>query len=169
MSKTPGLAIALALIALSSAAHAAERDALNAALAQAARDTRLDQIDDDRKGCGDSRRVEDWLNAVAGDLAKSIRWTGGRCQLVDKIYPPDSGTNWCGQAVIGLKRGKPDATVEVFFEQPDDGKPGAPYAFRALAETKDGPDYIRETYAFELNWKQMHVPGFEPPPNQDCN
>ena len=41
MSKTPGLAIALALIVLSSAAHAAERDALNAALAQAARDTRL--------------------------------------------------------------------------------------------------------------------------------
>ncbi len=169
MSKTPGLAIALGLIALSSAAHAAERDALNAALAQAARDTRLDQIDDDRKGCGDSRRVEDWLNAVVGDLAKSIRWTGGRCQLVDKTYPPDSGTNWCGQAAIGLKRGKPDATVEVFFEKPEDGKPGAPYAFRALAETKDGPDYIRETYAFELNWKQMHVPGFEPPPNQDCN
>ena len=86
-----------------------------------------------------------------------------------KNYPPDSGSNWCGQAVIGLKRGKPDATDEVFFEKPEDGKPGAPYAFRALAETKDGPDYIRETYAFELNWKQMHVPGFEQPPHQDCN
>ncbi len=160
---------AIALAALSSLAHAAERGVSDAALAQAARDTPLDQIDDDRKGCGDSRRVEDWLKEVVGDAASSIRWSGGRCQVVDKSSPLDAGTDWCGRAAIGSKRGKPDATVEVFFEKPEAGKPGAPFAFRALAETKDGPDYIRETYAFELNWKQMHIAGFEPPANQDCN
>lgn len=169
MSRAPVLAIALALAALSSVAAAAERGVSDAALAQAARDARLDQIDDFRNHCGDNRRVEDWLKEVVGDTAKSIRWSGGSCQLVDKSNPLDSGTNWCGQAVTATKRGKQDATIEVFFEKPEDGKPGVPFAFRALAETKDGPDYMRETYAFEVNWKQMHEPGFEPPANQDCD
>jgi hypothetical protein len=157
---------AAALTALS--VHAAERGVSNAALAKAAREARLDQIDDFRKTCKDTRRVEDWLKDVVGDTAKSIRRSGGRCQLVNNLNPLDGGTDWCGQAVITPKRGK-DATIEVFFEKPAHGKPGVPFAFRAGADTKDGPDYMRETYAFEVNWKEMRVPGFAPSANQDCD
>ena len=109
-----------------------------------------------------------WLKDVVGDTAKSIAWSGGRCQLVNKLNPLDAGSNWCGQAMITPKRGRP-ATVEVFFEKPGEGKPGAPFAFRAVADTKDGPDYMRETFAFEVNWKEMHVPGYRPPADQDCD
>ncbi len=168
MSRTLVAAIALALAALSSAVHAADRGVSNAALAPAARAARLEQIDDFRKHCGDSRNVEQWLKDVVGDTAKSIRWSGGRCQLVNTLNPLDAGTPWCGQAEIAPKRGKP-ATIEVFFEKPARGKPGVPFAFRAIADTKAGPDYMRETYAFEVNWKEMHVPGFRPPDNQDCD
>jgi hypothetical protein len=161
--------VAILILATSGAASAAKRGDSNPALAQAARDARLDQIDDFRKQCGDKRRVEDWLKDVLGDSAKSIRWSGGRCQLTNESNPLDAGANWCGQALIAPKHGKSQATIEVYFEEPEAGKPAVPFAFRALAETKDGPDYMRETYAFEMNWKQMQVPGFEPPANQDCD
>ena len=115
-----------------------------------------------------ARRVEEWLKDVVSDTAKPIRWSGGRCQLVNDLNPLDAGTNWCGQAVITPKSGK-DATIEVFFEKPAKGMRGVPFAFRAVADTKDGPDYMRETYAFEVNWKQMHVSGFALPANQDCD
>ena len=160
------LAVVAALTAFS--VHAADRGVSNAALARAAREARLDQIDDFRNRCHDGRRVEDWLKEVVGGTAKSVRWSGGRCQLVNKLNPLDGGTDWCGQAVIAPKHGK-DATIEVFFEKPVHGRPGVPFAFRAIADTKDGPDYMRETYAFEVNWKQMHVPGYTPPSNQDCD
>ena len=156
-------------IALAGGAQAASRGVSNSALAQAARDATLAQIDDFRNHCGDARRVEDWLKDVVGDTAKSIRWSGGRCQLVNQLNPLDAGTNWCGQAVITPKSGKDKATIEVFFEKPQHGKPGTPFAFRAIAPTKDGPDYMRETYGFEVNWKQMHLPGYQPPANQDCD
>jgi hypothetical protein len=162
------LATAYMLLAALGAAPAASRGVSDAALARAARDARLDQIDAFRKSCNDTRRVEDWLKDVAGDTVKSIHWSGGRCQLVNKLNPLDGGTDWCGQAVIAPKRGK-EATIEVFFERPAHGKPGVPFAFRAIADTKDGPDYMRETYAFEVNWKLMHVTGFKPPANQDCD
>jgi hypothetical protein len=158
-----------ALIALAGIAAGAERGVANSALAQAARDARLDQIDAFRKQCGDDRRVADWLKDVVGDTAKSIQWSGGRCRLTNKLNPLDGGTNWCGQAVITLKRGQHKATIEVFFEKPAHGKAGVPFAFRAIADTKDGPDYMRETFGFEVNWKQMHVPGYVPPSNQDCD
>ena len=118
------LAIVAALTAFS--VHAADRGVSNAALARAAREARLDQIDDFRNHCHDSRRVEDWLKDVVGDTAKSVRWSGGRCQLVNNLNPLDGGTDWCGQAVIAPKHGK-DVTIEVFFE-----KPGARQAGRAL-------------------------------------
>lgn len=150
-------------------AQAASRGVSNAALAQAARNATLDQIDAFRNHCGDARRVEDWLKHVIGDTAKSIRSSGGRCHLVNQLNPLDAGTSWCGQAVIRPKRGKDAATIEVFFEKTDHGKPGVPFAFRAMAPTKDGPDYMRETYGFEVNWKQLYVPGYQPPVNQDCD
>ena len=161
-------AIALALAGFSIAASAADRGVSNDALRRAAQAARLDQIDDFRRQCGDSRSVEQWLKDIVGDSARSIRWSGGRCQLVNRLNPLDAGTKWCGHAVIAPKQGK-TATVEVFFEKPLKGKPGEPFAFRAIAETKDGPDYMRETYAFEVNWKEMHVRGYRPPANQDCH
>jgi hypothetical protein len=157
------------VIALACAAQAAERGVSNAALARAARDATLAQIDDFRNHCGDQRRVEDWLKDVVGDTAKSIRWSGDRCQLINLLNPLDGGTKWCGQAVVVPKRGKDEATIEVFFEKPEHGKPGTPFAFRAMAPTKDGPDYMRETYAFEINWKMLHRHAYEPPANQDCD
>ena len=102
---------------------------------------------------------------MVGDSAKSIRWSGGRCRLTNTRNPLDGGTNWCGQAVITPQRGQHAATIEVFFEQPAHGRPGVPFAFRAIADTKDGPDTMRETFAFAVNWKQMHVPGYVPPGN----
>lgn len=160
---------AVCAVALGNGALAAERGVSNSALAQAARDARLDQIDDFRKQCGDSRRVEDWLNDVVGDSATSIRWSGGRCQLTNQQNPLDAGTNWCGHAVITPRHDRHKATIEVFFERPAGGRPGAPFAFRAIAVTKDGPDTMRETFAFEVNWKQLHLPGYVPPGNQDCD
>jgi hypothetical protein len=168
VSRRALLALPLAAALTANVALAAGRGVSNAALALAARDARLDQIDDFRKQCNDTRRVEDWLKDVVGDTAKSIAWSGGRCQLVNPQNPIDAGTAWCGQATITPRRGKP-ATVEVFFEKPVKGKPGVPFAFRALADTKDGPDYMRETFAFAVNWKEMHVPGYRPPDNQDCD
>lgn len=80
----------------------------------------------------------------------------------------DRGRDWCRQATVTPKRGHV-ATIEVFFEKPEDGKPGAAFAFRAVADTKAGPDYMRGTCAFEANWKDLQVPGFEIPANQDCD
>jgi hypothetical protein len=150
---TRTIVAAVCAVALASGAVAAERGVTNSALAQAAREARLDQIDGFRKQCGDSRRVADWLNDVVGESAKSIRWSGGRCRLTNKLNPLDGGTNWCGQAVITPKRGRHAATIEVFFEKPAHGRPGVPFAFRAIADSKDGPDYMRETFGFEVNWK----------------
>jgi hypothetical protein len=49
------------------------------------------------------------------------------------------------------------------------GKPGAPFSFRAVADTKDGPDYMRDTYVFEVNWKEMRLPSYKAPANQACD
>jgi len=168
VSRRALLALPLAAALNANVAVAAGRGVSNAALAQAAREARLDQIDDFRKQCGDTRRVEDWLKDVVADTAKSIAWWGGRCLLVTPQNPLDAGSGWCGQATITPRQGKP-ATIEVFFEKPVKGKPGAPFAFRAVADTKDGLDYMRETLPFAMNWKQMHVPGYQPPDNQDCD
>ena len=141
----------------------------NQALAKAAQDTRLDQIDDFRKHCEDERKVGDWLKEVLADTSAKVRWAGGRCVLVNNINPLDGGTKWCGRAEIAQKGAKRPATIEVFFEKPQGGKPGTPFAFRAEMVTADGPDYMRETYAFEVNWKRKHWKNYEPPSGQDCD
>ena len=129
MSRPALLALPLAVALNANTAVAA--GVSKAAQAQAAREARLDQIDDFRKRCG-TRRVEDWLKDVVGDTAKSIAWSGGRCQLVNPQNPLDAGSGSCGQAVIA------PPTIEVFFEKPVTGRPGAPFALRAVADTKDG-------------------------------
>jgi hypothetical protein len=135
------------------------------ALAQAARDARLDQIDAFRKQCGDRRRVADWLKDVVGDSAKSIRWSGGRCRLTNKLTP----ARWRDQLV---RPGRDHAATRParrhhrgLFRTAHARQAGRPFAFRAIADTKDGPDTVRETFGFAVNWKQMHVPGYVPPGN----
>ncbi|MBI1203155.1 MAG: hypothetical protein GC182_11650 [Rhodopseudomonas sp.] len=134
-------------------------------LAQAARDARLDQIDSLNEKCGDRRRVEDWLKQLVEDAGRSVRWSGGRCQIVNKLNPIDAGTGWCGRAAITPKAGG-IATIEVFFERGENGKPGRPFAFRG---TPNGPEFVRHPVDFERAWKALHVPGYSPPADSDCD
>ncbi len=159
----------LALVALCAAPlHAAERPS-TPALAQAAQAARLDQIDDFRKSCDDNRTVAEWLKDVLGGGTVAVKWSGGKCRLVNPQNPLDAGGGYCGHADITAKGDTHKAAIEVFFEKSRHGKPGAPFAFRATMFTKDGWDYMRETYAFEVNWKQKFLPGYELPANQDCD
>jgi hypothetical protein len=158
------VAIACALIC-TLMAHA--RDVSPRDLIAAAKGAELSQIDYTLQDCRDTRKVEDWLAGVLGDTAKSVRWAGGRCVLARKERARDAGTKWCAHAVITPKHGKP-ATIEVYFEQPVQGKPGVPFAFRALVDTNEGSDYVRETWAFEAGWKETHVPGYSSRGFQGC-
>jgi hypothetical protein len=154
---------AILVVICATAADATDRGVTDNALAQAARDAKLDQIDDRRNECKDKRRVEDWLKTVVGAAAKSIRWKGGACTLVIPENPIDAGSPWCGRAEIAPKNSGDNAVIEVFFEKPVRDKPGEPFAFRASMMTKDGPDYMRSTLSFENNWREMYSPLSQPP------
>jgi hypothetical protein len=118
----------------------------------------LSRIDDRRRACGDDRRFEVWLKSVVGGSARLISWSGGRCRLVNRDNPIDSGGGWCAQAEITPKHGRDNATVEVYFETPKGGIPGEPFAFQAVVHTRDGWDYMRETSAFAANWRETYAP-----------
>ena len=128
---------------LAGPAVATERGVSDKALAQAARDARLDQIDVFKKDCGDKRRVEDWLKQLVGDTAKSIQWSGGRCQIVNKLSPIDAGTDWCGHANYHIEDGEGVSMIEVFFEKPANGKPGVPFAFRGAPQDAPNSSALR--------------------------
>ena len=163
------LAVAIALGALvailsAGAADAAPRRVSPAALIAAAQAATISEVDYTRADCGDKRRVADWLESVVGANAKSVKWSARRCQLVNKLNPNDAGTgSACAQAVITPKQGKEQATIEVYFDSPRNGRPGKPFAFRAVVRTKDGWDYMRDTEAFEVNWGETYVPGYKAP------
>jgi len=127
----------------------------NAALAATARQTMLRAIDYDQVHCDADLTLETWLQALTGANARSIAWSGGRCELANDINPLDSGSDWCAQATITLAHPKsPDdtATVEIYFERPVHGRPGQAYAFRGVMVTADGPDYTRFRKDFEAEW-----------------
>src|SRR5581483_1039892 len=149
-------------------AHAAKGVA-DRLLARAAREATLDQIDSFRKDCKDNRTVEEWLTDTLGDTAGKVTWRGGKCVLVIPISPLDSGTPWCGRAEFDAKKDRAPGMIEVFFENPVKGKPGKPFAFRATMKTKDGDDYMRATYDFQVSWKEKYRDGYKVPANQDCN
>jgi hypothetical protein len=130
----------------------ATKGVANASLAWAARDTPVAAIDYEQDRC-DGRTVEQWLKALTAAQARSIAWTGGPCELVGPGI--DSGSSWCAQAVVTLahplsRRDRP--TVEVFFEKPDHGRPGRPYAFRGSMRAADGLDLSRFRKDFEYDW-----------------
>jgi hypothetical protein len=158
------LSVGLAAILLMAvqAAEAAPRSITPAELIAAGKRATISEIDYQRADCNDNRTLEAWLKQVVGETAKSVRWGGGKCVLAVKENPRDGGTKYCAHAVIVPKQGKHTATIETYFD-PKDGKLGKAFAFRAHVYTKDGPDYARETSAFEFNWGETYVPGFTAP------
>ena len=158
----------LALFLVTSPVYAAEHVASSALIGAAKRAT-LSQIDYTRSNCHDDRSVEAWLASVVGTSARSIKWSGGACALVNKDNPIDAGTNWCARAEIAPKRRGDSAKIEVFFEAPKRGRPGAPFAFRTIVKNKDGWDYMRDTSAFAANWRETYAPEQPAPaPYKDC-
>jgi len=138
----------------------------NAALAAKARATPVKAIDYDEDRC-DTRTVDQWLRALTGANAKSVAWTGGPCQMVGPGI--DSGSDWCAQATITLKHPKnrhDQPAIEVFFDKPVHGRPGAAYAFRGAMLAGDGQDMARFRKDFEADWTSR----FAAPPGAivDC-
>ena len=130
----------------------------------------IGQIDYRRADCGDDRRFEPWLKSIVGESAKAITWSAGRCKLVNKLNPIDRGGGLCARAAIAPRRGRDNATVEIYFERGQRGVPGKPFAFRASVHTKDGWDYMRDTSAFATNWRETYAPDSPvPEPYKDCD
>jgi hypothetical protein len=124
----------------------------DADLVAAAQDAPVRAVDYDEDRC-DERTVGQWLAALTAEQAKSVAWTGGPCQIVGPGI--DSGSRWCAQATVTLKAPKsPDdqPMIELFFEAPENGKPGRPYAFRGVMLADDGQDMTRRRKEFEFDW-----------------
>ncbi len=102
---------------------------------------------------------------------RAINWTGGKCQLVNKLNPLDAGGQWCAQATISLvhPKGRNDKpTIEIYLESPKNGQPGAAYAFRSFMMTRDGDgDYLRFRKDFEAEWRERFQPETTPPACED--
>jgi|GEM_PF-1731321 len=139
-----------------------------ATLAAAAREARIADADYEYGRCGDERTLEAWLRDTVRDSAARITWHGGACRLANPDNPIDSGSNWCGGATIVPKADpKHAAEIEVHFEAPVDGRPGKAYAFRAVNDDGDGPDYKRDMRSFEIGYGQRFVAGYQVP-EDDC-
>ena len=131
----------------------------NTALAAAGKQATLSLIDYGSKYCDGAMTVEAWLKALVGRQARRIDWTGGKCVLVNDMRPGIDASSWpyCAQATVTLvhPKDKDDTPIiEIYFEKPNQGRPGKAYAFRAAMETKDGPDYIRFRKDFEGAWNE---------------
>jgi len=80
-------------------------------------------------------------------------------ERVNDLNPIDAAKwPWCAQATVLLvrpKRRDDNPMVEIYFEKPDHGRPGAAYAFRSVMMTRDGgPDYSRFRKDFEAEWHE---------------
>ena len=123
----------------------------------------LESIDDGSSYCDGKMTVEEWLKGLAGEYARAISWTGGKCQLVTGQSPLDVASwRWCAQATVSLvhPRNRDDAPmIEIFFEKPVHGRPGAAYAFRGVMMTRDdGLDFSRFRKDFEAEWRNRFPP-----------
>ena len=132
----------------------------NAALVAAAKQATLKMIDYGEDRCDGAMTVEVWLTALVGQEARNIAWTGGKCVLVNDMRPGIDASSWpyCAQATISLvrpKNRKDTPIVEIYFEKPEQGRPGKAYAFRGSMESRDdGPEYIRFRRDFEAMWEE---------------
>jgi hypothetical protein len=133
-------------------------ESLNAALAKAAQQLRLDVIDFDAQDCADARTFGEWLRDTVGSSARSIRWRGGECRLRVAQAPRDSGTSWCGFALVTPKGGGSPARVEINFERPQGARPGQPIAFRGVVPEKGSGEMLRHPFEFKLSWRAVHDP-----------
>jgi hypothetical protein len=127
----------------------------NAALIAAAKATPLKAIDYGSDYCRNDRTVGEWLAELTAGGARRIDWTGGPCQLTNEIDARDSGSDWCAQAQITLKRpktGNDTPMIEVYFERPVKGRVQPAYAFRGEMLAADGEDYSRSRRDFESDW-----------------
>ena len=157
------LAIALFLLLCASASAASPRPGggathgvANAALIAAAKSAPLKLIDPQDDYCDGATPIGEWLQDLTGGETRAVAWTAGKCELVDKLNPIDQGGRFCVQATLTLKHPKTrsDAPqIEIYLEDPKAGRPGAIYAFRAVFDSNDGPDYIRFRRDFEAEWR----------------
>jgi hypothetical protein len=121
------------------------------ALIAAAKATPLKLIDYDEVLCRNDRTVAEWLKELTAGDARAIVWTAGGCDLVD-ANPIDSGSDWCAQATILLRRPKDRSdkpVVEIYFDKPAHGRPSPAYAFRGITEDQ-GLQRFRQD--FESDW-----------------
>jgi hypothetical protein len=162
---------ALSLLALAPRLAAAKPAYMpDAMLIAAAKAAPLKQIDALETYCDGETLIGDWLKALTAGEARRIAWTAGRCELVNKLNPLDEGGGYCAQATLTLihpknRRDRPE--LEIYLEDPKGGKPGAAYAFRAMFDGADGPDYIRFRIDFESAWRERFKDAPPPPCTDD--
>jgi hypothetical protein len=139
------------------AAHPATTHGLpNALLIAAAKAAPLRLIDSLEAYCDGATPIASWLTRLTASEAQRIAWSAGPCELVDNLNPLDAGGSYCVQAEVILKRPKnrrDRPELEFFLEDPKGGRPGAVYAFRAMFDSNDGPDYSRFRRDFEAEWR----------------
>jgi hypothetical protein len=139
---------------------AAAQSVSSTALVTAGKQAAVKLIDYGEDRCDGDMTVEAWLTALVGKEARSIAWTGGKCVLVNDLRPGIDASSWpyCTQATISLahpKNRKDTPIVEIYFERPEQGRPGKAYAFRGSMESRDdGPEYIRFRRDFEGMWAE---------------
>jgi hypothetical protein len=158
------------LLAIAPAAQARSRPATthgisNAALIAAAKAAPLKLIDALEIYCDTDTSIGAWLKRLTAGESRSIAWTAGGCDLVNDLNPIDAGGSYCVQATLTLghpkdRHDRPE--IEIYLEDPKGGKPGAVYAFRAMFDGNDGPDYIRFRKDFEAEWRDRFKDA--PPP-----
>jgi hypothetical protein len=136
------------------------RGVSNADLVTAGKQAAVKLIDYGEDRCDQDTTVEAWLTGLVGKEARNITWTGGKCVLVSDMRPGIDASSWpyCAQATISLvrpKNRKDTPIVEIYFEKPEQGRPGKAYAFRGSMESRDdGPEYIRFRRDFEAMWEE---------------
>jgi len=138
-------------------------------LVEAARHTKVEDIDYLDQRCDAGTTVEVWLKRLTAAAARKIVWTGGQCVTAIPFNPGIDAASWpwCAHAAITLTKPKARGdrpVIEVYFEKPEHGRPGKAYAFRSIMMTRDdGPDYERERRYFEGNWHERFGRGPEEP------
>jgi hypothetical protein len=163
------------LCALAPAVQAKPRPAAaqrvpSAALIAAAKAAPLKLIDALETYCDGETGIDAWLKALTAPEIRSTAWTAGRCELVNKLNPIDEGGSYCAQATLTLKRPKDrhdQPEIEIYLEDPKGGKPGEAFAFRAMFDSNDGPDYIRFRKDFEAEWRGRFKDAPPPPCTDD--
>jgi len=145
------------------------RGVSRAAMIEAVKTSTLKPIDYFEVYCDADTTIGEWLEQLTSTEASAVDWTAGRCELVNKLNPIDSGGSYCVQATIRLKHptSKDDTPeLEFYLEAPKGGKPGEVYAFRDVFVTEGDLDYERERHAFQQQWRER-FPNAPPAPCED--